>query len=319
MLLGMDSPSVLPLMRRGFNSLSRDKRWGTTLLMLCLSLTLLQMLVAGLVSLRGIGQLFTAKSGIHMEVLSGAADRDIQELYGALSDLPYVSQVEYVPKEKAYEREKLRDPSLIESLEKFAVQNPFPDTFSVTLSSIDAFSDLKGFVEQQKWQSVIDPSFLTTVSSQERELQSYLLVSRSVTTLVYLVLWVGVAALLLLIIDIVMQRAYERKEELELETVMGASAVQVVLPLAAEIGLLLLGALIIGFATTTMFLLSLPAIIPGLEPGGAFAEARAYVVPLLVFVFPFIAVAEAAALLAAAGMAGMLALKGHLPSLRFRS
>jgi cell division protein FtsX len=319
MLLGMDMPSAGRSVRRGLLSLRREKRWGTVLVMLCLAMTLLQMLIAGLSALKGIESLFTAKSGIHLEVANGTADQDIQDLYGALSELPYVESVEYVPKEKAYEREKLRDPALVASLEKFAVQNPFPDTFAVTLSSLDAFGNLRTFVEQGKWKGIVDPSFLASVSTQEREVQSYLSVSRSVTRLAYIVLWIGIAALAGIILDIAVQRAYARKEELELETVLGASRLQVILPLASEIAALLLGALVVGFALTTIFLVLLPSLIPALAAGGEFAEARSYTVPLLVFVFPLAALAEALLLLAASLAGGMLAQRAAASALRFRS
>lgn len=315
MLPGMTSASVNRSIRRGWKSLLRERRWGSTLLMLCLSMALLQMLIAGLLSMRGIQSLFTAKSGIHLEVTQGAQDQDIQELYSALNELPYVEQVEYVPKEKAYEREKLRDPALIDSLEKFSVSNPFPDTFSVSLATLESFDELLAFVEQPQWKDVIDPTFLSTASTQEREVRSYLSVAQSVMRLGYVVLWLGILALLVIVADIALQRAYERRSELTLETAMGASSVQVLMPLAAEIGILLLVSLLVGFAVTVLFLLLLPALIPGLAPGGAFAEARGYIVPLLVFVFPLLLIGQAL-LLPLIGIAGGIVGTGRLRVLR---
>jgi cell division protein FtsX len=311
----MASPSVRRSIRRGWKSLTRERRWGSTLLMLCLCMALLQMLIAGLLSMRGIESLFTAKSGIHLEVVPGAPDQDIQNLYAALKDLPYVEQVEYVPKEKAYEREKLRDPALIDSLEKFSVANPFPDTFSVSLASLESFDDLLAFVEQAEWKDVIDPAFLTTASGQEREVRSYLTVAQSVMRLGYAVLWIGILALLVIVADIALQRAYERRSELALETAMGASPSQVLLPLAAEIGFLLLGALLVGFLFAALFLLALPLLIPGLAPGGTFAEARSYIAPMLVVVFPLL-LAGQVLLLPFVGIAGGIVGTGRLRVLR---
>jgi cell division protein FtsX len=315
MLPSMASLPIQRSIRRGWKSLRRERRWGSTLLMLCVSMTLLQMLIAGLLSMRGIESLFTAQSGIHLEVMRGAQDQDIQELYAALKALPYVEQVEYVPKEKAYEREKLRDPALIDSLEKFAVSNPFPDTFSVSLMSLESFDELLAFVEQPQWKGVIDPTFLTTASTQEREVRSYLSVAQSVMRLGYIVLWMGIVALLVIVADIALQRAYERRSELMLETAMGASPMQVLMPLAAEIGILLIASLVVGFIVTVLFLLILPLLIPGLAPGGTFAEARSYIVPLLVFVFPLLIIGQAL-LLPLVGIAGGIVGTGRLRMLR---
>jgi cell division protein FtsX len=300
MLLGMDFTSVRNALTRGFTVLRRERRWGSTLLMLSLTMVILQILLAGALSLKGVEGLLNAQSGIHLEVARTASDQKIQELYAALKELPYVQEVTYVPKEKAYEREKLRDPELVRSLEQFSVQNPFPDTFSVVLTELGSFEELLTFVEAPQWNGTVDPSFLATAAAQENDVRSYLTVSRSALALLLLLLWACIACVVVMVGDLALQRAHERSAELTMENLMGATPFQAALPLAAEIAILLLLSLAIGFGVTVVLLLLMPLFVPGLASGGAFAEARAYVVPLLTFVYPLVALLEAVLLAALA-------------------
>src|SRR3989344_906073 len=118
MLLSMDMRlSVRRGIDRGLNLFWRERKWGTTFTMLLCIMVLLQLLIICLLSLEGVRALLRSQSGIHLEVIKTAQDQDIQELNGALKALPYVDGVSYIPREKAYENEKMRDRALIESLE----------------------------------------------------------------------------------------------------------------------------------------------------------------------------------------------------------
>lgn len=293
MIPSSSRPSVVRSLSRGLRGLRREGRWGSTLFMLCLVMTMLQGLVAGVIALQGVNQLLLSKSGIHVEVTRGAADRDVQELYGALKELPYVEQVEYIPREKALERERIRNPELVNSLQQFAVSNPFPDAFSVVLYSLDSYDELLQFLGQEEWNKAIDPAFLGAVASQQEEVRTYLTVSGSLASLGYLFLGLGILALCLIVLDIAYQRAHERRDELLLERVLGASAGQVLIPFAAEIGALLLLSLLAGAGITAALLYAVPLLLPEIGYGTMFEELRATVVPMLMVLFPLIVLGQA--------------------------
>ncbi len=313
-MLSMDRTALLRRsVIQGFSVFSRERRWRSTFVMLCLVMLLLQLLIVAMLALSGIQQLLNAKAGFHVEVVQGATSQGIQELYAALKELPYVEQVTYIPKEKAYEMEKLRDPALVQSLENFALANPFPDTFSVVLTSLNSFEAFVGFINQPAWKGVVGPSFQTSAAVQQQQMGNYVAVSRSVTSLAWMVLWIALAALLGIIVDLAVRRTEERREELDMQRAMGASAAQILLPFTAEIGALLIVALIAGFIGTFFLLFSLPLLIPALATGGALAEARAYIMPLLLIVFPLIALMEVVLLPCIGLLGAVIALKSWSP------
>lgn len=272
----------------------RGGSWGATFFMLCVVLTLLQLLIVGVLALRGASELLTAKSGIHVEVLRSATDQDIQRLYEALKALPYAEEVTYVPQEKALERAQAENPALVESLQAFSIANPFPDSFSVVLSSLDSYEQLMAFMQEPAWRNVVEPAGLAAVAGQESEVRGYLSVTRSLTVLAFAFLWVCIAALLLIILDVAYQRAHERRADMVLERILGASTAQVVIPFATEIIVLLLGALLVGTLCAAGITVSVPFLLPGFEPGGIYAEARTYILPILLFFLPVIIAIEAA-------------------------
>ncbi len=229
---------------RGVRLVMREK-WGMTFFALLSVVLLLQFLVASLLGVRGVTTLLTTRGDLQLEVVAGAADRDVQELYAALRELPFVDSVTFVSQEQAFENERTRDPGLVAFLEKYKMQNPFPDTFSLTLVSLQFYDSLRTFVEQPQWKSVVHPSFLSSVTDQEQRVRSLLKVTRAVGAISGLFLLLSGIALTLVIIELVRRRAQRRSSELRLEEYLGASSTDVLLPFVVEMAALLLLSLLV--------------------------------------------------------------------------
>lgn len=298
-------------LRRGFLMLQREKYLSSSLALLTVVMVMMQLLLAGLLAVEGVHRLLISQASIHLEVLDGARDQDIQDFYAQVQQLPYVDEAEYLTREEAFERERERDPDLVAFLEQYNLENPFNDAFSITLASLDDYGAFTDFIEREEWRSVIDISFLTNVTDQERQARLLLDVTGAIRSLAYLFLFVASVLLLFVVLELVRRRANTRKSELMLESVLGASPQAVLLPFVTEMSALLILSLAAATVFVLVFLSMLPFMHSALAQGGAFAPLTSIVRSLLATVFPLMFVLEVL-------LMPVFALAGTLMGVRYR-
>ncbi len=293
MLLSADSTLFLKRgLKRGIVQLSRDRSWGMTLALLTALMVLVQLLLVFLLGVQGVNNVLSSRGAIQLEVLGSATDQSVQELYAALRNQPFVADVEYITREQAFERQKLADPELIAFIEEYNLENPFPDTFSVTLSALGDYDAFSTFVQQDRWRSVVNPSFLSSVTAQEREVRSLLSITGAVRTLTSLFLFISFLVVGFVIVEWAARTMSHRSDEVMLEHLLGAPPHAVVLPFAAEVMILLAASLIIGSALVLAAVTALPVILPGLLVEDAFRILRSEIMPLIMSLFPLLALLE---------------------------
>ena len=274
--------------RRGFRQIARDRTWGATLLLLTALMLLMQLLVVFLLGIEGMNRTLTSRAALTIEVLPSAQQQDIQELNAALRGEAYVSDVAFATREQALEREKKRDPELVQFLEEFKIDNPFPDTFSITLTSLDYYTAFQAFVEQDRWKSVVNPSFLSSATDQERQMQTLLQVTGTVRMLVSVFVVIAFIVLCFVVLEWVTRSLARRARELLLEKMLGAPPLGILLPLVTEMASLLLLSLFLGTAIIALLVVMLPTLLPALALEDVFVELQGQVVLLLKTVVPWI-------------------------------
>lgn len=293
MLLAQDTTMFLKRgLRRALHQISRDRSWGTTLTLLTALMVLMQLLVVFLLGANGVNSLLVSRSAIQLEVLEAAQDQDVQELYAALRAQPFTEGVEYIPREKAYELQKTRDPELVSFLEEYGLANPFPDTFSVTLHDLADYDVFAAFVQQERWRTVVNPSYVSSVTRQESEVRSLLEVTGGLRTLTSLFLFLALLTLCFVMVEWAARATMRREDELTLENLLGAPSHAVLLPFAAEMSILLLCALALGTALVLMVIAALPLLMPALALEAAFVQLRSEVMPTLYASLPFLVLLE---------------------------
>jgi len=293
MLLTEDTALFLKRgLRRGMQQITRDRTWGTTVTLLSALMILMQLLMVFLLGVQAVNRLLISRAAIQLEVLPGAADQEIQELYASLRAQSFVDHVAYVPSEKAYELQRQRDPELVAFLEEYSLDNPFPDTIEVTLATLGEYDTLTQFIQQDRWRTVINPSYLSSVTAQEREIRSLLQVTSGIRTLTVLFLCVAFAVLCFVVIEWAARATHRRSQEIMLENLLGAPPVAVLLPFVTEMTILLLSALFIGTVLVALFLFVLPLFLPALALESAYGEVSGQILPLLTSVFPLLLLFE---------------------------
>jgi len=278
------------LMRNGWKqalaSLRHGRGWSGTLVAFTATLLLLQCLLLFAFSVRGINRILLERAGLHLEVLPGARDQEIQELYAVLKDHPSVQHVDYVPKEKAYEQEKLADPELVSFLEQYKLNNPFPDSFLVTLRGADDYADLLVTVQQEKYRTVLDPSSLTSVSDQERDLQGVLQMTQAFQMFAFAFAILAGLILCAMMAEYVGRALRGRRDEFILQNALGAAHVSLVSLLASEITALLIMAFAIASLLTVAILALAPLVVSSFSTNDIFIQLQAAIRPFLLTAIP---------------------------------
>jgi cell division protein FtsX len=279
-------------MRRGLLLLRRERTWGTTLTLLSVVLVLVQLLTVMLLGVYGVNQLLSSQAGLRLEAQPNAADRDVQNFFAALHADADVQTVSFVTKEQAYADQRKRDPDLVAFLDQYKLDNPFPDTFVVTLKSLDSYESFRQFVEQDQWKSVINPAFLSTVTDQERQVRDLLSVTNAIRSVTFVFIFIAFAVVLFVVLELVSRTVRAHGNELFLETMLGASPMSVLLPFIAEMTILLLASTVIATLLVAGLIIVLPFLMPALAMDTPFHAFSTAMQPILLFTAPWILLLE---------------------------
>jgi cell division protein FtsX len=260
----LNAGDIMGHVRRARLQVVRDSGWGTTLSFLVCLMLLTQMLFLFLLSVRAVGHLLTDSAALQLEVLPSAGEDDIQELYAALRVHPAVRTVTFLSKQQVYEQQKALHPDDIAFLEQYDFSNPFPDIFSVTLTSLDAYDQFAQDIRSDRWQAVVDPSFLASAGDHEKEVRTLLQVTDGVHTLSLLFTVIALAVLCCAVFEWAKRTADRRGHELMLRHLLGGSTPQVLLPFTAEMSVLLIISALLAALLVAAFVLLLPLMLPAL-------------------------------------------------------
>lgn len=288
---------------RGVLTLLRERQWETALGALFGVFVLVQLLILVLTGLEGMQTMLRNRTDLRLETREQATQQEIQLFYTALQQLPYVADTVYITKEKAYEQTRTNDPELIAFLEEFHIQNPFRDTVGITLTSLNDYDAFAAFVQEERWNTVIEPTFLSEMTDQEEHVYALLTVTRAGRSLTLLILMVTATALVFIITELVRRRALARADEVLVERLVGATPLSIVLPFITEAVLLIVLAILCSTIALIGLVFLLPTIVPALQQGGALFSLRQQVGPLLGSMLPLLIFCEllAAPLIASAG------------------
>lgn len=261
--------------RRGITTLLREREWGSALGALFGVFLLVQLLLTTLVGAQGIQSLLRERTDVRLEVRQSAEKQDVLTFFSVLQQKEYIEDTAYITKEQAYERARTHDPELIAFIEEFGMGNPFPDTIGITLHSLDDYALFRSFIEQPEWNAVVDPSFLSEVTNQEKQIGELLRVTKAGRDLATVILALVAGVLLFITTELVRRRVLSRANEVLVEKLVGSSPLGMFVPFATEACLLLLFSIGLSMIVMTLLLLSFPLLVPALKAGGILSVLHA--------------------------------------------
>lgn len=304
--------TIVRALKRGALSIFREEGWGTAIGSLFGLLLLLQVIVLLSVGVQGGLQLLRERTDLRLQIRPVATDAQIQDLIQNIRNLPYVEDVVYITREQAYERAKKRDPTLVDFLVKFGIDNPFPDTLGVRLRRLQDFRVFLDFLRQPVFSSTVDPKFLTDTTDQQEQVDQMLELVASTRTILVFVIGFACLVLLFVVVELIRRRALMKRQELFVEQLVGASRADILLPFMVEMAVLLLIALVASLVVSGVLLLVLPWLLPILGSSGAFAPWAIASASVFWSWLPWVCVAEMLTVILLSVLATLIAFKSQL-------
>ncbi|NOS68237.1 MAG: hypothetical protein HOO67_07850 [Candidatus Peribacteraceae bacterium] len=210
----------------------------------------------------GLGtQVFAVRSEFSIPLLTRATDREVQQFFASARQLPGVSSVEYVPREKAMELERAAHPEVVTLLESDAL-NPFNDTAIIMLTGLSAYDEFAAFVQHPYWNNTVDPAAFAAIAAQREEQLSALQQARWTGSVAFLLLGLASVALFLVVLELTCRSALGRQQDLFVERISGAEELSITLPFAVEAVVLLSIALLLSLVCAALAAYALPSSLP---------------------------------------------------------
>ena len=193
----------------------------------------------------------------------------IKQIQRQVELLPEVKSVEFVPRVEAREkfRELHRDePLLLESLEQFSdEENPFPASFAIRVNDLKDYPRILSLFQEEKLQT-----FIKKITDKRDIVDRLNAITRGIRNLGASLMAVFGAITVLVMFNTIRITIYNRREEIEIMRLVGASNWYIRGPFVVE-GILygLAGAIFTGIILYPLLLLMMPKISTFLElPAG---------------------------------------------------
>lgn len=312
--LRMVSVTLKRAFKRGALSTFREEGWGTAAGSLFGLLLLAQVLLALAIGVQGGLNLLRENTDLRLQIRPTATDGQIQDLIQNVRTLPYTQDVIYITKEQAYERQREKDPTLLEFITKFGIDNPFPDTLGIRLRRLDDFPALLAFLKQPVFASVVDVSFLSDTTDQQRQVERLIHVVTGARTVLGFIVGFSVLVLLFVVVELIRRRALMKRQELFVEQLVGASRFDILLPFTVEMIVLLTIGLVSSLVVSLLLLWFLPALLPALAQDGMFAPWTAASKAVFWAWLPWGLFFEIFGIIALSAVATLIAFKSQLHS-----
>lgn len=281
---------------RGLRTLAREGRVVSSLLTIGSLLVLLGLLLLTFLGIRASGDVLRSNSTLNLEMQRTASDQQVQDLFRTLQDLPGITATHLTTKAQAYEAVRLRDPSVVSFIDTFGLKNPFPDTITVTLASVEVYTDLLRLLQEPRWQGVVAPEFLSRATSQEAELTEVLRLTETGSQATIVILSVTAAALLLALVSLLHRRILQRSADTQTQLLLGAGPSDVFIPLWTEMTVLFYGGLALAVGTLAGLAYALPTLLPSAIQSEFAQSVGATLLPTLLSLgWPALAIAAATA------------------------
>lgn len=247
---------------RGLRTLAREGRVFSSILTVAALLLLLGLLLLTFLGIQMGSNVLRSHSTLRLEVERTASAEQTQDLFRTVEDSPGVIKAELTTKDQAYQTIRERDPSLVSFIDTFGLKNPFPDTITVTLASVDDYASLLQLLQEPRWQGIVATEFLARAASQQEQLTEVLHVTETGSQATVVILSVTAATLLLALVSLLHRRILQRSTDTQTQLLLGASPGDVFVPLWTETTILLLGGLLLATAGLVGLAFALPSLLP---------------------------------------------------------
>jgi cell division transport system permease protein len=163
---------------------------------------------------------------------------DATQLTEALKNIDGVKDVKYTSKEEALEIVGKTHPKTAEFLKKFNLKNPLPPSISITTRSAENHAAIQQFLSQDKYKNMME-NYVTEGASGESVILSTVAknlenIHQFVKQIIFWVVFVFILGGTLIIVNAIQLTIYNRRKEIHIMRLVGATPGFIRLPFVFE-------------------------------------------------------------------------------------
>jgi cell division transport system permease protein len=257
---------------QGWKQLVRERNWFLTVGTLTGVCMLFQLLLLSYIGIEGFTSILQDQTNLRLELNENVTPEVVSAFVSDLKALEYIDRVQLITPAKTYETMKESDPTLIAFLEEFNLGNPFPQTVHVQISSLNDYEYFTEQLQQEKWRSVLAPSFSTSTSEQETYIRQTIAVSTAISRAIIAFIALALVVLVYIIIELIRSKIMHKNEEIIIQRLCGAMHFYIVLPFVVEVSLILLLAVSLSIIVMLSVAMAAPFVFTSLSTNGILSQ-----------------------------------------------
>ncbi len=203
-------------------------------IMICIFNTIL---AVNFISRQALSQL-NAKVDLVFYLKEGTDYYNANQIVSQLSNLPGVTRVDYVSKERAMDLISNTYPETTQFFTKFNLQNPLPASISVKTDNAETHRSITNFLHQSPLNQFIDqetaPNRTDSTAVLSATTQNLLNINHFVRQLVFWIVFIFIIGGALIIINAIQLTIFTRRQEIFIMRLVGATPNFIRLPFITE-------------------------------------------------------------------------------------
>lgn len=225
--------------RFGWLMFTRQKKTFHTIFLLTVAVLLCNVLLAGALGGRALRSVLSADATVHIDIIPTANDSDIQSLYAALVDQPWVRVVALQTSAQALSDARRKHPELVAMLDAYHFADPFPTSIVVTPRGESVSSSIATFLGEPRWQSIVAPYALGNMQTGYERALRLLRIADGLSAAFSFFAVAGWLLVVVLLFHVLVQAVSTHKDELSLLHRMGANRRQLIVPFLSDVTVML--------------------------------------------------------------------------------
>ena len=231
--------SSFAALRKSFKELRRNflRSIGTIFIIALVLITIGTAIIVSFITEEAIN-IVDAKLDVSIEVQDNASLDKVQELIRELEILPAIRSVVYISKAEALEKFRQEHAELTEFLQTYNISNPLPATLRISVTDPKRYPEVINFLDNRDNSSVIDMNKARANFDERDRIQQLISITDTIKYFLYFFISVFIGIGILIIVATMQLTLQQRRRELSIMQVVGASFKRILSPFILESSLL---------------------------------------------------------------------------------
>lgn len=174
------------------------------------------------------------KLDISIEVQNSAALDQVQDIVKELQVLPSIRHVTYISKNDALANFRADHPELTDFLDTYEINNPLPATLRINVDDPKNYQQVINFLDREEYSTLVDLNKARANFSERGRIEQLVTITDTIKYFLYFFISLFIGIGILIIVATVQLTLQQRRRELSIMQVVGASFKRILSPFIWE-------------------------------------------------------------------------------------